>query len=41
VAEGNPRFNDSVRGYRRDANQWWQVCELPFDQYRVSAEMRR
>ena len=42
-AEKNPRFKtmyDSVRAFRKDAYQWWQVNELTFDTYQVRMETR-
>ena len=42
-AEKNPRFRtiyDSVRAFRKDAYQWWQVTELTFDAYQVRMETR-
>jgi hypothetical protein len=31
---------DSVRAFRKDAYQWWQVNELTFDAYQVRMETR-
>ena len=42
-AEKNPRFKtiyDSMRAFRKDAYQWWQVNELTFDTYQVRMETR-
>lgn len=42
-SEKNPRFKkiyDSVRAFRKDAYQWWQVNELTFDTYQVRMETR-
>ena len=42
-AAKNPRFQkmyDSVRAFRKDAYQWWQVNELTFDTYQVRMETR-
>ncbi|NJM92290.1 MAG: ABC transporter substrate-binding protein [Rhodospirillaceae bacterium] len=42
-AAKNPRFKkmyDSVRAFRKDAYQWWQVNELTFDSYQVRMETR-
>jgi TRAP-type mannitol/chloroaromatic compound transport system substrate-binding protein len=35
-----PEMYDSVRAYRKDAYQWWQVNELTFDTYQVRMETR-
>ena len=42
-SEKNPRFKmiyDSMRAFRKDAYQWWQVNELTFDTYQVRMETR-
>ncbi len=42
-AAKNPNFKklyDSVRAFRKDAYQWWQVNELSFDTYQVRMETR-
>jgi TRAP-type mannitol/chloroaromatic compound transport system substrate-binding protein len=42
-AEKNPRFKklyDSVRSFRKDAYQWWQVNELTFDTFQTRMETR-
>jgi TRAP-type mannitol/chloroaromatic compound transport system substrate-binding protein len=42
-AEKNPRFKkiyDSLRAFRKEAYQWWQVNELTFDAYQVRMETR-
>jgi TRAP-type mannitol/chloroaromatic compound transport system substrate-binding protein len=42
-AAKNPRFKkiyDSVKAFRKDAYQWWQVNELSFDTYQVRMETR-
>ena len=42
-AEKNPRFKklyESVKAFRKDAYQWWQVNELSFDAYQVRQETR-
>ena len=42
-AAKNPRFEkmyDSVRAFRKDAYQWWQVNELTFDSFQVRMETR-
>lgn len=42
-AATNPRFKkmyESVRAYKHELYQWWQVCELTFDSYQVRKEGR-
>ena len=42
-AAKNPRFQkmyDSVRAFRKDAYQWWQVNEATFDNYQIRMETR-
>ena len=42
-AAKNPRFQrmyESVKAFRKDAYQWWQVNELTFDTYQVRMETR-
>ena len=42
-AAKNPRFKklyESVKAFRRDAYQWWQVNELSFDAFQVRMETR-
>ena len=42
-AAKSPRFKkmyDSVRAFRKDAYQWWQVNVLTFDSYQVRMETR-
>jgi TRAP-type mannitol/chloroaromatic compound transport system substrate-binding protein len=42
-SEKNPRFKkiyESVRTFRKEAYQWWQVNELTFDTYQVHRETR-
>ena len=42
-ADKNPRFkklHDSVRAFRKDAYQWWQVNELTFDTFQTRMETR-
>jgi TRAP-type mannitol/chloroaromatic compound transport system substrate-binding protein len=39
----NPRFKkmyESVKAFRKDAYQWWQVNEATFDNYQVRMETR-